>query len=556
MSSVVISGDTSGSVTLQAPAVAGTTVLSLPNGSGTVVTSTNISSYTTPARGGTDYATLSSGTPNITLTSSSNQLQVITSTAYGQSITLPDMTTLTKGSGYFFFFNTSIYPIAIKDTGGTIREYLPPFTGGPTSTTSSVPLNIEDNTTANGVWHLNTAIYSGNFDTNDGVSTSLTINASAGAVSIIQVNSTQFLFLYVAVKTAYVKLATVNTSTKAITFGVETTVYTWGSNNTLNNIIGESNLVDRGVFAIATYNGASTTQANGLFLVGFAIVSNVVYVSAATSAVTNTASTGMTLKALYYTKFSNWFVSFSQNTGGSAPATNIMYASAYQVNVAGTTVSLTGATSNNLNYGTSLITSPTGYTSWVAETSTQTTPKFINFDTGTTTLSSAARTGQTTTMTQYLGVVSDANNATWSLIVNNAGTKIINGQTYAVVSNVGTATVTAATTTINAKDFSAKSYTELANNPLNVAPLQSGTYYPASSSNWIGIDATNKFYMNIDPSNANFNINFGVFDTNGTFFVSDTSTIIIFNTNTVSTSTTVFSRVYCDVFTLPTPYIS
>ena len=38
MSSVVISGDTSGSVTLQAPAVAGTTVLTLPATSGTVVT--------------------------------------------------------------------------------------------------------------------------------------------------------------------------------------------------------------------------------------------------------------------------------------------------------------------------------------------------------------------------------------------------------------------------------------------------------------------------------------------------------------------------------------
>jgi hypothetical protein len=37
MSSVVISGDTSGSVTLQAPAIAGTTVLTLPATSGTVV---------------------------------------------------------------------------------------------------------------------------------------------------------------------------------------------------------------------------------------------------------------------------------------------------------------------------------------------------------------------------------------------------------------------------------------------------------------------------------------------------------------------------------------
>jgi hypothetical protein len=38
MSSVVISGDTSGSVTLQAPAVAGTTVLTLPTTNGTLVT--------------------------------------------------------------------------------------------------------------------------------------------------------------------------------------------------------------------------------------------------------------------------------------------------------------------------------------------------------------------------------------------------------------------------------------------------------------------------------------------------------------------------------------
>ena len=38
MSSVVIAGDTSGTVTLQAPSVAGTTTLTLPSTSGTVVT--------------------------------------------------------------------------------------------------------------------------------------------------------------------------------------------------------------------------------------------------------------------------------------------------------------------------------------------------------------------------------------------------------------------------------------------------------------------------------------------------------------------------------------
>ena len=45
MSSIVISGDTSGSVTLQAPAVAGTTVLTLPSASGTL--STSASQWTT-----------------------------------------------------------------------------------------------------------------------------------------------------------------------------------------------------------------------------------------------------------------------------------------------------------------------------------------------------------------------------------------------------------------------------------------------------------------------------------------------------------------------------
>lgn len=40
MSSVVIAGDTSGSVTLQAPAIAGSTVLTLPSTSGTLSTST------------------------------------------------------------------------------------------------------------------------------------------------------------------------------------------------------------------------------------------------------------------------------------------------------------------------------------------------------------------------------------------------------------------------------------------------------------------------------------------------------------------------------------
>lgn len=43
MSSIVVAGDSSGSVTLSAPAVAGSTVLTLPAVSGTVLSSTAVS---------------------------------------------------------------------------------------------------------------------------------------------------------------------------------------------------------------------------------------------------------------------------------------------------------------------------------------------------------------------------------------------------------------------------------------------------------------------------------------------------------------------------------
>jgi len=64
MSSVVIAGDTSGAITLQAPAVAGSTTLTLPATSGTVLTS--ITGVLSVAQGGTAVTT-STGTGNAVL---------------------------------------------------------------------------------------------------------------------------------------------------------------------------------------------------------------------------------------------------------------------------------------------------------------------------------------------------------------------------------------------------------------------------------------------------------------------------------------------------------
>lgn len=62
MSSIVVSGDTSGSVTLQAPAVAGSTVLTLPAVSGTVITTATGQTLTSPVINGMGSSILTSGT--------------------------------------------------------------------------------------------------------------------------------------------------------------------------------------------------------------------------------------------------------------------------------------------------------------------------------------------------------------------------------------------------------------------------------------------------------------------------------------------------------------
>jgi len=78
MSSVVISGDTSGSVTLQAPAVAGTTVLTLPSTSGTVLTTASGTAATATNLAGGSNGTIpyqsASGTTQMLAVGTSGQV--------------------------------------------------------------------------------------------------------------------------------------------------------------------------------------------------------------------------------------------------------------------------------------------------------------------------------------------------------------------------------------------------------------------------------------------------------------------------------------------------
>jgi hypothetical protein len=96
MSSVIIAGDTSGSVTLNAPAVAGTTTLTLPNTSGTMITTGNIptgsvvqvvnATYSTQVTNNTGTYADTGLTASITPSSASNKILVlITQSSVGKN---------------------------------------------------------------------------------------------------------------------------------------------------------------------------------------------------------------------------------------------------------------------------------------------------------------------------------------------------------------------------------------------------------------------------------------------------------------------------------------
>ena len=106
MSSVVIAGDTSGTITLDAPAVAGTTVLTLPATSGTVVTTAtssgiNGSAITTGtvgvSVGGTGANTLTAN--NVILGNGTSAVQFVAPGSSGNVLTSNGTTWTSAAAG-------------------------------------------------------------------------------------------------------------------------------------------------------------------------------------------------------------------------------------------------------------------------------------------------------------------------------------------------------------------------------------------------------------------------------------------------------------------------
>jgi hypothetical protein len=81
---------------------------------------------------------------SVTLTSASSGAQSITPTTYGQTVTLPSATTMSKGSTVFNIRNAGNYPLKVLDAAGTILGFIFPQT--------SVVIGLADNSTSAGTW--------------------------------------------------------------------------------------------------------------------------------------------------------------------------------------------------------------------------------------------------------------------------------------------------------------------------------------------------------------------------------------------------------------------
>ena len=101
MSSISVAGDTSGSVTLSAPAVANTTVLTLPSVSGTLITSATGQTLTAPIINGMGSSVITSGTAVASTSGTSIDFTGIPS--WAKRVTVMFSGVSTSGTSYLQF---------------------------------------------------------------------------------------------------------------------------------------------------------------------------------------------------------------------------------------------------------------------------------------------------------------------------------------------------------------------------------------------------------------------------------------------------------------------
>jgi hypothetical protein len=115
MSSVVIAGDTSGTITIAAPAIAGSNTLTLPAATGTVSTTGGTQTYTAPQRG--TVTTDNDGSFDMNVT---NNFKCTPTATFALTFT-----NITAGqSGYVLLVNTGGYAVTAAATTKVSASFL------------------------------------------------------------------------------------------------------------------------------------------------------------------------------------------------------------------------------------------------------------------------------------------------------------------------------------------------------------------------------------------------------------------------------------------------
>jgi len=480
-----------GASTLSANAVLlgnGTSALQTvsPGASGNVLTSngTTWTSASANVRGGITTVTLSTASPSATLTSASNQyIRVVldTTVPYLPSIVMPDMTTLTTGQGYFVISNETGLALAIKDTGGTIREYLP--------SSGSYTLNITSIATATGVWYFQNspallAIYSGQSTLIPRSSYMVAPNDLTKSTSgvMVRLNSTNFAYVYTETSqtATYATLFTVNTTTGAFTVGNKITVVATTYNGTM------SWDTDDAGHALVAITVGTTLGTFGLSVSGgtlYASALNTVSVGSYNASVPYVAYLGSNSAYLYGCQF-------TQETG----CCGINYSTYIRGGtVTGTTSVTYTQSASNTNFAVAASSVRTSLTTFiVAGRYVSCTPSANTFTQGARTTASDAESSGANRISGQQG---------WTYCT---GKILQNGSVYDVT-NAGTASVLANTSTsYQAKIQLSTNYLTVNGATLNGGYGTTGTTYLVSSSKVILLGGGN--LLQTDPTSSTMNI--------------------------------------------------
>jgi len=483
-----------------------------PGSSGNVLTSngTTWTSQAIPIRSGITTVTLTSSSPNATLTNVSNQFINITddnTLRAGGSVTLPDMTTLTAGAGYFIFANNTIFNIALKDNGGTVREYIAPG--------ANYIIDISSISTTTGVWQTALPSNSVNYDTNFTVPSFLALPYNStyfvSCYAAVSLDSTHFAVVWVeyngSARYIYAKLFTVNPSTKAITAGNQVTI---GSASSMTigvpggGVYFDSDNAGHAFVAIHA-NGFNSGFYAGAYYFGLSVSGGTLYASSLSviSSGWTSDSGGCCVTGTYNT---NLFCSYLGNNAyafgfgltGYAPS----FASATYIRgatVTGTTtVTVTDSASNTSFTGTNSTaqslfgsrTSLTGFTTAVNSSSSNN--KAIAYNPASNTFSVSNRSSGT------LLAIEQGATGTWASFAQggfmfSSGHAVFGGTVYDIT-NDGIATVTGSVTTGYSFKYNQN------------AAYSTATYFPGFSNSPSSIYASGTSIVRVDTPNSPYRL--------------------------------------------------